>query len=149
MAENMSQNFISKIDLDNFKAGFVTEIEHYLEEKLGKTKEVLSKNFKKMIDEKMEVSSEILSTEYDSDNDVIMRSRINAPVRQVPEPGFFSGDTNQTELFCELCSATFKTYPNNQLPEDVKINFVQSRLRDSARIWYRIKYKFAKKKVLK
>lgn len=85
--------------------------------------------------------SDDTSTRYDLDHDVIMRNRITYPIKQVPEPGFFSGDTKETELFCQLCEDTFKTYPNRDLPEEIKINFVKSRLRDSARNWYLAKYR--------
>ncbi len=79
-------------------------------------------------------------TRFDLDHDVIMRSRWNNLVQQVPDPGYFSGKTNETDLFCQLCEATFKTYPNNLCAEDFKVNFVQTRLRDSARNWYLTKY---------
>lgn len=137
----MNENFISQNDLENFKASFAKEIEDYFEDKLKKSNEELLNQIAKMIEDRLNNSSEESSTEYDLDNDVIMKNKLNPPVRQVPEPGFFNGDTTQTELFCELCYDTFKTYPNNQLEEEAKINFVKSRLRDSARIWYRIKYK--------
>jgi len=137
----MNENFLSQNDLENFKASFAKEIEDYFEDKLKKSNEELLTQITKMIEDRLNNSSEESSTEYDLDNDVIMKNKLNPPVRQVPEPGFFSGDTTQTELFCELCFDTFKTYPNNQLEEEAKINFVKSRLRDSARIWYRIKYK--------
>ncbi len=80
-------------------------------------------------------------TRYDLDHDVIMRNGTTAPLIQVPDPGMFSGDTSETELFCQLCEDTFKTHPNRNLPEETKINFVKSRLRDSARNWYLTKYK--------
>lgn len=80
------------------------------------------------------------STDYDIDHDVIMRNRISVPLIQVPEPGFFSGKTSETELFCQLCEDTFSTSPNKHLPEETKIYFVKSRLRDSARNWYLAKY---------
>ena len=80
------------------------------------------------------------TTKYDADHDVIMRTRFSYPINQIPEPGFFSGDVKETELFCELCSASFNSYPNNLLPEETKINFVRSRLRDSARNWFLTKY---------
>jgi len=76
------------------------------------------------------------STHYDLDHDVIMRSRFAYTVNQVPEPGFFVGNTSETDLFCQLCEDTFKTYPNRHWPEDAKVNFVKSRLRDAARNWY-------------
>ncbi len=82
-----------------------------------------------------------ISTRYDLDHDVIMRSRFAYSINQVPEPGFFSGKTSETDLFCQLCEDTFKTYPNRYWPEDAKVNFVQSRLRDSARNWFLAKYK--------
>jgi len=78
---------------------------------------------------------------YDNDHDVIMRNNYDAPIKQVPDPGIFTGDTNETDLFCQLCEDTFKTQPNNALPEEAKINFVKSRLRDAARNWYLTKYK--------
>jgi len=81
------------------------------------------------------------STHYDLDHDVIMRSRFAYTVNQVPEPGFFKGNTSETDLFCQLCEDTFKTYPNRYWPEDAKVNFVKSRLRDAARNWYLTKYK--------
>ena len=79
--------------------------------------------------------------QYDKDNDVIMKNTYHNNPPQVPEPGFFSGNTAETELFCDLCEATFKTYPNKDWPEDAKINFVKTRLRDSARNWFLTKYK--------
>ncbi len=81
------------------------------------------------------------SVQYDLDHDVVMRSNYHYNLTQIPEPGFFSGDTNETDLFCELCEATFTTYPNNELPDDAKVNFVKTRLRGSARNWYLSKYK--------
>jgi len=80
-------------------------------------------------------------TRYDLDHDVIMRTGTTAPLIQVPDPGMFSGKTSETELFCQLCEDTFKTRPNINLPEETKISFVKSRLRDSARNWYLTKYK--------
>eukprot|EP00833_Pecoramyces_ruminatium_P007541 jgi/Orpsp1_1/1181573/evm.model.c7180000077753.1 len=82
-----------------------------------------------------------VTTQYDLDHDVIMRSRFAYSINQVPEPGFFSGKTSETDLFCQLCEDIFKTYPNRYWPEDAKVNFVQSRLRDSARNWFLAKYK--------
>jgi len=40
----------------------------------------------------------------------------------------------------QLCGNTFKTYPCKSWPEDSKINFVKSRLREAARSWYQTKY---------
>ena len=60
---------------------------------------------------------------------------------QIPDPGFFTGNTSDTDLFCQLCEDTFRSYPNCDYPEETKINFVKSRLRDSARSWYFAKYK--------
>ncbi len=92
-----------------------------------------------------EVSAEdqksVSSVKYDLDNDVIMRTRYPDSVKQIPEPGCFRGITSETELFCDLCEDTFKTYPNSSWPEESKINFVRSRLRDAARNWYLTKYK--------
>ena len=51
------------------------------------------------------------STRYDNDHDVIMRSAFPYTVAQVLEPGLFYGDISETELFCQLCGDTFKTYP--------------------------------------
>ena len=93
------------------------------------------------IENNVEPSVATNSTHYDLDHDVIMRSRFAYTVTQVPEPGFFTGKTNETDLFCQLCEDTFKTYPNRYWPEDAKVNFVKSRLRDSARNWYLTKYK--------
>ena len=81
------------------------------------------------------------STHYDLDHDVIMKSRFAYTVTQVPDPGLFTGKTSETELFCQLCEDTFKTYPHRYWPEDSKVNFVKSRLRGSARSWYLTKYK--------
>ena len=86
-------------------------------------------------------TSDNSSVRYDLDHDVIMRNRITYPLKQVPDPGNFTGDTKETELFCQLCEDTFRTYPNKDQPEEVKINFVKSRLRDSARNWYLAKYR--------
>eukprot|EP00833_Pecoramyces_ruminatium_P008978 jgi/Orpsp1_1/1183010/evm.model.c7180000083479.1 len=94
-----------------------------------------------LINENLKDDDSDSSTDYDSDNDAIMRVRLNNPINQVPDPGNFSGDPKDTELFCELCYDTFKTPPNNALPEESKINFVQSRLRGTARNWYHLKYR--------
>jgi len=80
------------------------------------------------------------TTRYEGDHDVIMRPAYSHSVAQVPEPGLFSGDIAETELFCQLCGDTFKTFPCKLWPEDAKINFVQSRLRGAARSWYQTKY---------
>ena len=88
-----------------------------------------------------ENNSDYDSTNYDLDHDVIMRSRFAYSINQVPEPGNFTGKTSETDLFCQLCEDTFKTYPNRLWPEDAKVNFVKSRLRDAARNWYLTKYK--------
>lgn len=85
--------------------------------------------------------STIGSTKYDLDFDVIMKNRYSSPINQVPDPGLFYGDTKETELFCQICEDTFRTYPNKHLLEEAKINFVQSRLRGAARNWYLTKYK--------
>ncbi|OUM59218.1 hypothetical protein PIROE2DRAFT_15312 [Piromyces sp. E2] len=42
------------------------------------------------------------STRYDLDFDVIMKNKYTSPINQVPDPGFFYGDTNETELFCHV-----------------------------------------------
>ncbi len=68
---------------------------------------------------------------YDADNDVIMGTAVFKPV---PDPGTFSGDPKETELFCQLCEDTFRY--DNETPELVKINFVKSRLRGAARSWF-------------
>ncbi len=93
------------------------------------------------VPEEEEYASAAASTHYDLDHDVIMRSRFAYTVNQVPEPGFFVGNTSETDLFCQLCEDTFKTYPNRYWPEDAKVNFVKSRLRDAARNWYLTKYR--------
>jgi len=80
------------------------------------------------------------TTRYDNDHDVIMRTTFSGNVPQVPDPGLFTGDVSETELFCQLCGDTFKTYPCKFWPEESKINFVQSRLREAARSWYQNKY---------
>ena len=80
-------------------------------------------------------------TNYDLDHDVVMRGRITYPIAQVPDPGLFTGVPAEAELFCELCHATFEAYPNNLLPDDARINFVKTRLREAARNWYLTKYK--------
>ena len=88
------------------------------------------------------------TTRRDDDNDVIMRNAFSNRLQQVPEPGFFSGDTKETDLFCQLCEDTFKTYPNSEATEDIKINFIKSRLRDGARNWYLATYKDTNPKTL-
>jgi len=50
------------------------------------------------------------SVQYDLDHDVVMRTPYHYNLTQIPEPGFFSGNPNETDLFCELCEATFTTY---------------------------------------
>ncbi|ORX85530.1 hypothetical protein BCR32DRAFT_304546 [Anaeromyces robustus] len=81
-------------------------------------------------------SSTNTDSDFDLDRDVIMKSKISAPLNQVPEPGFFLGKTSETELLCQLSEDTFRTTPNKYFPEETKINFVKSRLRDSERNWY-------------
>jgi len=76
-----------------------------------------------------------------------MRTGTTAPLIQVPDPGMFSGKISEIDLFCQLCEDTFKTRPNSKLPEETKISFAKSRLRDSARNWY-LSYKIAKIKLL-
>jgi len=56
-------------------------------------------------------------------------------------PGFFNGDPNETDLLFELCEATFTTYPNNELPDQAKANFIKIRITGSAINWYISKYK--------
>jgi len=88
------------------------------------------------------LTPEISQVKYDLNHDVVMRSSFNHnSLIQVPDPGFFSGNTFETDLFCELCEDTFNTSPNSDLPEDIKVNFVKSRLRGSARGWYLSRYK--------
>ncbi len=79
-------------------------------------------------------------TRFDVDHDVIMRTAYPYTVTQVPDPGLFSGDISETDLFCQLCGDTFKTYPYRTWSEADKIIFVQSRLRGTARSWYQAKY---------
>ncbi len=87
------------------------------------------------------IETRSVTTQHDLDNDVIMRNTFPMFPNQVPEPGLFTGKTTDTDLFCQLCEDTFKSYPNNRLPEDFRINFVKSRLRDGARSWFLTKYK--------
>ncbi|ORX85453.1 hypothetical protein BCR32DRAFT_325415 [Anaeromyces robustus] len=82
-----------------------------------------------------------INSNFVLDRDVIMKNNFFAPLNQVPEPGFFSGKTSETELLFQLCEDTFRTTPNKYLPEEIKINFVKSRLRDLARNWYLTKYR--------
>ena len=86
-----------------------------------------------------ESESDDNSTHYDLDHDVIMKSRFAYTVNQI-EPGLFSGDTSQTDLFCQLCEDILSSYPNRFWPEDAKINYVKGRLRGAARSWFLIKY---------
>ena len=155
--DGVRQNFISNEDfrtfheqldnrflqLDNINNNIMNLI-NTLNERLNTSQENTTSRPFERLDTPRPVTdndSDDTSTRYDLDHDVIMRNRITYPIKQVPEPGFFSGDTKETELFCQLCEDTFKTYPNNNLPEEVKINFVKSRLRDSARSWYLAKYR--------
>jgi len=71
-----------------------------------------------------------------------MRTPYHYNLTQIPEPSFFSGNPNETDLFCELCEATYTTYPNNELPEPAKVKFVRKRPGGSARNWYLSKYKY-------
>ncbi len=86
-----------------------------------------------------ESEDDTTSTHYDLDHDVIMRNRFAYTVNQI-EPGLFTGDTTQTDLFCQLCEDTLGSYPNRFWPEDAKINYVKGRLRGAARSWFLIKY---------
>ncbi len=148
--EGVQENFVTN---DNF-----TTYHHKIEQKLNELSNnnanimTLINNISQRLDLRLQDDQEVtprgapedfvsLNTSYDLDHDVIMRSRISVPLNQVPEPGFFSGKTSETDLFCQLCEDTFKTMPNRSLPEDAKVNFVKSRLRDSARNWYLTKYK--------
>lgn len=140
---NTNQQFLKPKDLEEFKKNLCNELDKYITQQLEKNAKSLLERMDSMFKEIKtlnDTDSEEGSTEYDDDHDVIMQNQTYS-LKQVPDPGFFTGDTTQTELFCELCQATFKTPPNNHLSEEVKINFVAVRLRESARIWYHIKYK--------
>ena len=150
----VEENFISKNDFANFNQGLdqrfthLNEVNDQIMSALNAITERLSQDHgyerldtPRPVPENNEDSSVDDSTHYDLDHDVIMRSRFAYTVNQVPEPGFFVGNTTETDLFCQLCEDTFKTYPNRFWPEDAKINFVKSRLRDAARNWYLTRYK--------
>eukprot|EP00833_Pecoramyces_ruminatium_P015483 jgi/Orpsp1_1/1189515/evm.model.d7180000072564.1 len=134
-------HYVTANDLDSFSAQLEKKIGDYLDERFKNTNNDLLKRMEELINENLKDDDSDSSTDYDSDNDAIMRVRLNNPINQVPDPGNFSGDPKDTELFCELCYDTFKTPPNNALPEESKINFVQSRLRGTARNWYHLKYR--------
>ena len=133
--------FVTIEELNTFEVQLEKRISDYLEDKFKKTNEDLLQRMEQLINNKLDDDDTDSSTDYDADNDAVMRPRYNNAINQVPEPGNFSGDPKDTELFCELCYNTFRTAPNNTLPEEAKINFVQSRLRGTARTWYRIKYR--------
>ena len=140
MYQHIEQNCAKKEDLLNLKENIIEEIRLMLAQ--VNIQQPLENGYNRLDTPKPPIddNSSATSTRYDLDHDVIMRTRFSYPVNQVPEPGFFNGTVKDTELFCELCSATFKSFPNKSLPEEVKINFVQSRLRDSARSWFLSKY---------
>ena len=108
------------------------------EKEKGKSGETSESNNQQSNEIKDNVST---STRRDADNDVIMKNTLPNLPNQIPDPGFFTGNTSDTDLFCQLCEDTFRSYPNCDYPEETKINFVKSRLRDSARSWYFAKYK--------
>ena len=137
-----NQRFLSTQDLDKFKHELNTALSDYLTQQLGKNTEDLLERMTEMLKEYNNEDA-TTSTDYDEDHDVIMRNGITSSVTPVPDPGLFSGNTNETKLFCELCESIINTYPYNQLTEAEKKNFITSRLRGSARTWYQIKYKNA------
>jgi len=150
----VEENFISRTDFANFNQELDQRFNHLNEvndqimgtlnsitERLNQDRTYERFDTPRPVPVVNDDSSADGSTHYDLDHDVIMRSRFAYTVNQVPEPGFFVGNTAETDLFCQLCEDTFKTYPNRYWPEDAKINFVKSRLRDAARNWYLTKYK--------
>ena len=137
-----NQRFLSTQDLDKFKHELNTALSDYLTQQLGKNTEDLLERMTEMLKEYNNEDA-TTSTDYDEDHDVIMRNGITSSVTPVPDPGLFSGNTNETKLFCELCESIINTYPYNQLTEAEKKNFITSRLRGSARTWYQIKFKNA------
>ena len=150
----VEENFISRNDFSHFNEGLNQRFNHLNEvndqimdaltsinERLNNDRPFERLDTPRPVPEANDNLSVTESTHYDLDHDVIMRSRFAYTVNQVPEPGFFVGNTSETDLFCQLCEDTFKTYPNRYWPEDAKINFVKSRLRDAARNWYLTRYK--------
>ena len=154
--DGVRQNFISNEEfhsfneqlnkrftqLDNINNNIMNLI-NTLNDKMDMSQEINNRPFERLGTPRPPVddSSDGGSVKYDLDEDVIMKNRVTYSFNQVPDPGTFSGDTKNTELFCQLCEDTFKTRPNKDQPEEVKINFVQSRLRDAARNWYLAKYR--------
>ena len=136
--EEVKTNYVSRAELDVFSKNFTKDVQVYLSNRLDLHQEKLIKLITKMLKEKD--NEDTTSTQYDPDHDVIMKSRFVAPVNQIPDPGLFDGNTAETELFCELCWSTFKNYPNSTLSEEIKIDFVKTRLRGTARNWYLTKY---------
>eukprot|EP00833_Pecoramyces_ruminatium_P003909 jgi/Orpsp1_1/1177941/evm.model.c7180000063424.1 len=82
-----------------------------------------------------------VGTRRDADNDIIMKILSLILFNKFLNLVSFSGNTKETDLFCQLCEETFNSYPNAELSEDFKVGFVKSRLRDGARNWYLAKYK--------
>lgn len=74
------------------------------------------------------------STHYALDHDVIMEKKFAYTVNHI-EPGLFSGENIQTDLFFQLCEDILNSYP-----QDAKINYIKGRLRGAARSWFLIKY---------
>ncbi len=142
---NLNQTVVTRTDLENFAHQFYLQ----LQQEMATNKENIANLVRnrantpppRVISEDSDSSSATHSTHYDLDHDVIMRGRITYPIAQVPDPGLFTGIPAEAELFCELCNATFKAYPNNLLPEDARVNFVKTRLREAARNWYLTRYK--------
>ncbi len=140
--QQQEQRLINTQDLAVFKNEMTTAFGEYVTQQLRQNTEEILNRMTIMLRENNNNDNEVQNNiEFDEDHDVIMRNGITSSVTPVPDPGLFSGDTKQTTLFCELCESILNTYPYNQLTIDEQKNFITSRLRGPARIWYQIKYK--------
>ncbi|OUM61908.1 hypothetical protein PIROE2DRAFT_11977 [Piromyces sp. E2] len=150
--DRINNECISHQDLDNFANQLYQNISENItklfEENMKNNKDKSNDNNRaydrlttpKPFGNNEDDTSLLSSTDYDLDHDVVMKSHVTNSFSQVPDPGCFDGNSTETELFCELCEATFKTHPYKRWPEDIKVNFVTSRLKGAARNWYLVKY---------
>ena len=133
--------YVSRTELDQFSKNFSAELEKYLNNKLIEfQQQLIAQIMPRDKGKEPETGSNSGSTQYDADDDVIMKSKFVAPLNQAPDAELFDGDSTKTELFCDICKATFNFFPYSSLPETVKIDYVKLRLRGSARSWYQFKH---------
>jgi len=153
LASSVNDSFLLKEDFNKYNRDLQKKLYTFYRDNKNIINQLsnLTKIFNEKLDIKIGTNDELSSSQtvlqnqddnasistrrFYEDNDVIMKNSYSNNLQQVPEPGFFSDNTNDTDLFCQLCEDTFSSYPSLGLPEEVKINFIKSRLRDGARNW--------------